>query len=150
MDIRRVDAEPTNDERQAVDGVLGEPDSSWEGGERGSMRDAHSSNVGGADTRSLRHLLLPALQGLQSRIGWISQGGLGYVCRRLTIAPADAYGGDWRAASDVAVLGEPLVRKTAGHAAGGVLISRLRAGLPSEQISGVSEPLPMPPRRPVQ
>ena len=37
-------------------------------------------------------LLLPALHALQSRIGWISQPALNYVCRRLTVAPAEAYG----------------------------------------------------------
>ena len=32
------------------------------------------------------------LHEVQSRIGWISPGALGYVCRRLTIPPAEAYG----------------------------------------------------------
>ncbi len=40
----------------------------------------------------MRHLLLPALHALQARAGWISEGGLNYVCRRLTVAPAEAYG----------------------------------------------------------
>jgi NADH-quinone oxidoreductase subunit F len=35
---------------------------------------------------------LPALQVLQSRVGWISEGGLGYVCDRLNVPPADAWG----------------------------------------------------------
>jgi NADH-quinone oxidoreductase subunit F len=35
---------------------------------------------------------LPALQALQSRVGWISQAGLSYICERLTIPPAEAYG----------------------------------------------------------
>ncbi len=29
---------------------------------------------------------------MQARVGWISPGALGYVCRRLTIPPAEAYG----------------------------------------------------------
>ena len=29
---------------------------------------------------------------VQSRVGWISRGALNYVCRRLTIPPAEAYG----------------------------------------------------------
>jgi NADH-quinone oxidoreductase subunit F len=91
MDIRRVDVDPTEEERQAVDDVLGAPASAWDGGERGSQRDAHTSTVGGAFSRSQRHRLLPALQGLQSRIGWISEGGLGYVCDRLNVPPADAW-----------------------------------------------------------
>ncbi len=41
---------------------------------------------------SQRHLLLPALQAVQSGIGWISEGALNYVCERLTVPPADAYG----------------------------------------------------------
>ena len=82
MDIRPIEAEPTADERAAVDAVLGAPESAWEGGTRGSVRDAHTAFVGGEDTRARRHELLPALQALQARVGWISEGGLGYVCDR--------------------------------------------------------------------
>ena len=92
MDIRPVDAEPTGEERDAVDALLGEPSSAWDGGERGNPRDAHVAHVGGRDSRALRHLLLPALQALQARVGWISEGGLGYVCDRLNVPPADAWG----------------------------------------------------------
>ena len=92
MDIRPVEAEATGDERDAVDALLGPPASAWDGGERGSPRDAHVAHVGGRDSRAMRHLLLPALQALQARIGWISEGGLGYVCDRLNVPPADAWG----------------------------------------------------------
>ena len=92
MDIRLVEAEPTVEERAAIDALLGVPASSWDGGPRGRFRDAHTSNVGGRDTRSKRHLLLPSLQALQARVGWISEGGLGYVCERLNVPPADAWG----------------------------------------------------------
>jgi len=92
MDIRLVEAEPTVEERAAIDALLGVPASSWDGGPRGRLRDAHTSNVGGRDTRSKRHLLLPSLQALQARVGWISEGGLGYVCERLNVPPADAWG----------------------------------------------------------
>jgi NADH-quinone oxidoreductase subunit F len=92
MDIRRIEAEPMAEERAAVDGLLDPPQSAWEGGERGSLRDAHVSHTGGRDTRERRHRLLPALQALQSRVGWISEGGLGYVCDRLNVPPADAWG----------------------------------------------------------
>src|SRR4051794_32920669 len=37
-------------------------------------------------------MLLPALQGVQSRIGWISEGAMDYVCERLNVPPADAWG----------------------------------------------------------
>jgi NADH-quinone oxidoreductase subunit F len=92
MDIRPVDAAATADERAAVDAVLGPPRSSWEGGPRVNPRDAHVSNVGGRDSRAMRHLLLPAFRALQARVGWISEGGLGYVCDRLNVPPADAWG----------------------------------------------------------
>lgn len=39
-----------------------------------------------------RHLLLPALLSLQSSVGWVSPGGLNYVCERLTVPPAEAFG----------------------------------------------------------
>ncbi len=92
MDIRLLDAEPSQEERFAVDQVLGAPESSWDGGERGSMRDAHTSEFGGRETRETRHLLLPALQALQARVGFITEGGLDYVCARLDVPPAEAWG----------------------------------------------------------
>ena len=47
---------------------------------------------GGHAAREERHRLLPALQAVQERIGWISHGALNYICTRLTVPPADAYG----------------------------------------------------------
>ncbi len=47
---------------------------------------------GGARRRELRHLLLPALHALQRERGWISPGGLNYVCQQLQVPPAEAYG----------------------------------------------------------
>src|SRR4026209_2594683 len=92
MDIRPVDAEATAEERTAVDTLLGAPRSSWEGGARGTARDAHPAAVGGHDSRALRHLLLPALQAVQARVGWISEGGLAYVGEGLKVAPARLWG----------------------------------------------------------
>src|SRR5215207_3389046 len=66
--------------------------SAWDGGSRANPRDAHVATVGGRDSRAMRHMLLPALRALQGRVGWISKGGLGYVCDRLNVAPADAWG----------------------------------------------------------
>ena len=91
MDIRLPDAAPTIEERAAVDAVIGSPVSAWDGGARGSVRDAHTA-TGGASVRGRRHELVPALQALQARVGWISEGGLGYVCERLNVPPADAWG----------------------------------------------------------
>jgi len=74
----------------AVDEVLGQPQSLWEGGERVAADD-HVA-YGGRGTRSQRHLLLPVLHSIQDRAGWVSRGALEYACRRLTIPPAEAYG----------------------------------------------------------
>ena len=92
MDIRLLDAEPTAEERSAVDDVLGAPGSSWDGGDRGSARDSHTAEFGGRATRERRHLLLPAFQALQARVGFITEGGLDYVCARLGVPPAEAWG----------------------------------------------------------
>ncbi len=92
MDIRRIDAEATVEERDAIDALLGPPRSAWDGGPRTNLRDAHVAMVGGHESRAMRHMLLPAFHALQRRVGWISQGGLGYVCDRLNVPPADAWG----------------------------------------------------------
>ena len=91
MDLRLSDAQPTPEERSAIDAVLGPPQSGWDGGERIAARDGHVA-FGGHAARSQRHLLLPALHALQSSVGWISEGGLMYVCARLTVPPAEAWG----------------------------------------------------------
>ncbi|MFB3737890.1 MAG: NAD(P)H-dependent oxidoreductase subunit E, partial [Candidatus Velamenicoccus archaeovorus] len=91
MDLRLMDATPTEDERAAVDAVLGPADSGWHGGTWRPELDGHVA-FGGREVRERRHLLLPALHALQSRMGWISRGGLNYVCQRLSVPPAEAYG----------------------------------------------------------
>jgi NADH-quinone oxidoreductase subunit F len=91
VDLHFLDAEPTAEEREAVDALLGPPSSGWDGGERDEERDAFASS-GGHAARARRHLLLPALQAVQSGIGWISEGALNYICQRLSVPPADAYG----------------------------------------------------------
>jgi NADH-quinone oxidoreductase subunit F len=92
MDLHLRHAAPTDQERAAVDALLGPPTSSWYGGTRGDdARDTHVA-YGGRETREQRHLLLPALEALQSRVGWISETGLEYVCTRLGVPPADAWG----------------------------------------------------------
>ena len=90
MDLRLSKVEPSAEERAAVDGLLGAPTTGWDGGTR-QARDEHTA-AGGHAARSRRHLLLPALQAVQSRIGWISEGALSYVCLRLAVPPAEAYG----------------------------------------------------------
>jgi NADH-quinone oxidoreductase subunit F len=90
MDLHVRHAGPTDEERAAVDALLGPPPSQWRGGERDS-RDGHVA-IGGREQRQQRHLLLPALQALQARVGWISETGLDYICLRLDVPPADAWG----------------------------------------------------------
>src|SRR5438093_7077501 len=92
MDLHLIPgAVATDEERAAVDAALGPATSCWEGGERRSGPEAQVARSGHeADTR--RHLLLPALHAVQGRIGWISEGSLNYVCQRLMVPPAEAYG----------------------------------------------------------
>jgi len=90
VQIRTTGGPPTAEEIEAVDAVLGEPVSLWDGGERTPLDDHFAR--GGRDMRSQRHLLLPVLHSLQDRVGWVSRGGLEYACRRLSVPPADAYG----------------------------------------------------------
>ncbi|MFN0092492.1 MAG: NADH-ubiquinone oxidoreductase-F iron-sulfur binding region domain-containing protein [Acidimicrobiales bacterium] len=82
MDLHFLDAKATPAEREALDALLG-PEA-----EAGGLR----AESGGHEARARRRLLLPALHALHDRVGWISRGGLNELCRRLTIAPADAYG----------------------------------------------------------
>ncbi|MEZ0234164.1 MAG: NADH-ubiquinone oxidoreductase-F iron-sulfur binding region domain-containing protein [Actinomycetota bacterium] len=86
-----MQAEPSPGERAAVDELLGAPASAWDGALERSAFD-HRVARGGAEARDDRHLLLPALHALQGAVGWISPGGMNYVCERLTVPPAEAYG----------------------------------------------------------
>ncbi|HEY1653750.1 MAG TPA: NAD(P)H-dependent oxidoreductase subunit E [Candidatus Tumulicola sp.] len=76
MDLHFTASVETDVERSAIDGVLG----------------AAGGWSGGHDARERRHLLLPVLHAIAERVGWISAGALNYACRRLAVAPADAYG----------------------------------------------------------
>src|ERR1700751_1731433 len=91
MDLVIQDAAPSDAERAAVAEVLGPPASAWDGGAAPSERDGHLAR-GGQAARNQPHLFLPLLPAVQARAGWISPGALNYVCRRLTIPPAEAYG----------------------------------------------------------
>ncbi len=71
MDLRLLPDAPTDAEREAVDAVVpGDP---------------------GLDAER-RDLLLPAFHAVMDAVGWISRGALGYVCARLGVPPAEAYG----------------------------------------------------------
>src|SRR5262245_28872456 len=77
-DLRLLDAEPTDAERGVIDAVVG-------------PQSLNGDRVWRSD-RTKRHLLLPALRAAQRRVGWVSEGALGYACRRLEVPPAEAYG----------------------------------------------------------
>ena len=92
MDIVLHNDAPTAAERDAVDAVLGPPDEHAGRARRSAAtRDARVAR-GGHAARARRHLLLPTLHAVQARAGWISRGALNYICQRLTIPPAEAYG----------------------------------------------------------
>jgi NADH-quinone oxidoreductase subunit F len=91
MDLHVIGPLASPAERAAVDALLGPPQSGWAGGARNPAVEGHASR-GGHEARARRDLLLPALHALQDRVGWISQAGLNYVCRRLTVPPAEAWG----------------------------------------------------------
>ncbi|HTR78590.1 MAG TPA: NAD(P)H-dependent oxidoreductase subunit E [Gemmatimonadaceae bacterium] len=91
MDVHLLNAPPSDEERAAVDACLGPPSSAWDGGQRGQSLDSHVA-FGGAEQRARRHLLLPALEAVQARVGWVSEGALDYICARLDVPPAEAWG----------------------------------------------------------
>ena len=91
MDLHVIGPLALPAERAAVDAVIGPAESGWSGGDRDSGLDGHVAR-GGHASRSRRDLLLPALHALQDRVGQITQPGLNYVCKRLSVPPAEAYG----------------------------------------------------------
>jgi NADH-quinone oxidoreductase subunit F len=93
VDVHLLEAQPSEAERRAVDHLLGAPASGWEGGVRDAAVDTRvAADRGAHGARTRRDLLLPALHAVHEHIGWISPGALNYVCSRLTVPPADAYG----------------------------------------------------------
>jgi NADH-quinone oxidoreductase subunit F len=73
LDLKLMAAAPSAAERDAVDAFLGP--------------------LGPVDGPvPLRTLLLPSLHALAGAVGWVSEGGLNHVCKRLGVPPAEAYG----------------------------------------------------------
>jgi len=89
VDLKFSNAEPSADERDAVDRLLGVGDGGWRGGER-DERDHRRAHTGHA-ARAQRHYVMEALHAVNDRVGWISPGALNYIGRRLNMAPADVY-----------------------------------------------------------
>jgi len=84
VDLRLSSATPSAHERAAVDAALD--------GLLGAQYDDHFVDAGHL-ARGRRHLLLPALHAVSDAVGWISEGALNHVARRLCVPPADAYRG---------------------------------------------------------
>lgn len=90
-----MSAAPTAEEREAVDRFLGAPVA-----EEGASRAGNGHPGAGLRTApggyrrmtGRRHLLLPALHAVSDHVGWISRGALNYICERLIVPPAEAYG----------------------------------------------------------
>jgi NADH-quinone oxidoreductase subunit F len=87
VDLHFTNAIATKEERDVVDALLDASNAERNGGER-SARMAE----GGRRVREMRRLLLPLLHAVQGRIGWISPGALNYLCERIQVPPAEAYG----------------------------------------------------------
>ncbi len=91
MDLHIIGAEATTAERAAVDRLLGAPATGWDGATRDIARDGRSA-AGGRQLTGNRDQLLPAFHAVQDAIGWISHGALNYICTRLSVPPAEAWG----------------------------------------------------------
>lgn len=90
MDLKFSDAEPSAEERDAIDRRLGGPgEGGWHGGQR-DERD-HRRSHGGRAARSRRHLVMEALHAVNDRVGWISPGALNHIGKRLSVSAADVY-----------------------------------------------------------
>lgn len=86
MDLHITNAQPTDEERAAVDSELGPA------GEMTAERAARNGHGSYSGHQSGRDHLLPVLHAIQNRVGWISPGALNYTAVRLNIAPAEVHG----------------------------------------------------------
>lgn len=76
----------TQAERDAVDSVIAPEDAAV-------IHETERMVRGGTERRrERRHLLLPGLHALQATAGWISPGGLNYLCAALQVPPAEGFG----------------------------------------------------------
>jgi len=91
VDLKFSDAEPSAEERDAIDRRLGGPgEGGWHGGER-DEQDHRRAHTGRRAARNRRHLLMEALHAVNDRVGWISPGALNHVGKRLSVSAADVY-----------------------------------------------------------
>ncbi|MCH9834781.1 NAD(P)H-dependent oxidoreductase subunit E [bacterium] len=76
----------TDAERAVVDAVIAPAD-------HAVVYETERVVRGGTERRrERRHLLLPGLHALQAEAGWISPGGLNYLCGALQVPPAEGFG----------------------------------------------------------
>ena len=88
MDIRLTSERASEKEKAAIDALLGEPQSGWEGGQRAVFHDGRVA----VRPAVPRDRLLPVLHAVNSRIGWISAGAINYIALRMNLPPAEIYG----------------------------------------------------------
>jgi NADH-quinone oxidoreductase subunit F len=81
MDLHFTDARPTELERDVIDAFLGP-----------AVPTEERTAVGGRPTPEQRSRLLPVLHAVNDRIGWVSEGALNHIARRLGVPPAEVYG----------------------------------------------------------
>jgi NADH-quinone oxidoreductase subunit F len=86
VDLRHLATRPTEVEVAAVDRLLDAE------GFAEADDTAGRTATGGRTASARRDLLLPALHALNDAVGWISEGGIGYICQRLSVPPAEAFG----------------------------------------------------------
>jgi len=91
MDLHIVGAVASEAEREAIDRLLGAATTGWYGAARDIGRDGRTA-AGGRQVTADRDLLLPAFHAVQDAVGWISHGALNYICTRLSVPPAEAWG----------------------------------------------------------
>lgn len=90
MDLHFTSYSASEEECEAVEALLQEKLPAEQYALPFSETDRHHER--GSIRHSQRHLLLPVLHALQSRVGWISQGAINYVADRLIVPPAEVYG----------------------------------------------------------
>jgi NADH-quinone oxidoreductase subunit F len=79
MDLKLIGAPATEAERRAVEAAVPAALTVEEAGR--VVRSA----------RSMRHHLLPALDAVQSAVGWVSPGAIDEIAKRLQVPPAEVY-----------------------------------------------------------
>ena len=80
MDLKLIGAEATEAEKAAI---------------ASAVPEALTVEVPGRVVRirrDLRHYLLPAIDAVQSAVGWVSPGAVDEIARRLQVPPAEVYG----------------------------------------------------------